>query len=112
MKYAATLKNNRTVFRIVILLAMLALVSACAQVQPPKAPLFPSADFTLSVLHTNDTHSMFGGTTDKGFACYAAMCEGGRGGYTRLDQAVRAIRKDNPNAVFLDAGDIFQGTLF
>ncbi|MDL2313529.1 bifunctional metallophosphatase/5'-nucleotidase [Desulfovibrio sp. OttesenSCG-928-C14] len=112
MKYVATLKNHLSVLRIAILLAMLALVAACAQVQPPKAPLFPSADFALSVLHTNDTHSMFGGTTDKGFACYAAMCDGGRGGYVRLDQAVRAIRKDNPNALFLEAGDIFQGTLF
>ncbi len=92
--------------------AILVLTAACAKVQPEKAPLFPSADFSLTVLHTNDVHSAFGGVTDKGLICYAAMCEGGRGGYVRLDQAVRAIRKDNPDALFLDAGDIFQGTLF
>ena len=95
-----------------LVLLMSALATACSQVRLDKTPLSPDTDFTLSVLHTNDTHSVFGGTTDKGLTCYAAMCEGGRGGYVRLDQAVRAIRKDNPDALFLDAGDIFQGTLF
>ncbi|MDR0477386.1 MAG: bifunctional metallophosphatase/5'-nucleotidase [Desulfobulbaceae bacterium] len=104
------------------LLALLFLVSACSQIGADKpAPLLapgpalapaPAANFTLTVLHTNDTHSSYGGTTDKGLTCYAAMCAGGRGGYVRLDQAVRAIRRDNPDALFLDAGDIFQGTLF
>lgn len=112
MKYIVILKKKLPLFRVALLLGMLAIVSACAQVQSPKELLFPSADFSLTILHTNDTHSMFGGTTDKGFACYAALCEGGRGGYVRLDQAVRAIRKDNPDALFLEAGDIFQGTLF
>jgi len=76
------------------------------------AALAAGTDFSLTILHTNDTHSSYGGTTDQGLTCYAALCEGGRGGYVRLDQAVRAIRKDNPDALFLDAGDIFQGTLF
>ena len=71
-----------------------------------------TADFSLTVLHTNDTHSTYGGITDKGLTCYAATCAGGRGGYVRLDQAVRAIRQETPDALFLDAGDIFQGTLF
>jgi 5'-nucleotidase len=91
---------------------MLVLAPACSQVKPGTSADFPSADFTLTVLHTNDTHSSFGGVTDKGLTCYAAMCEGGRGGYVRLDQAVRAIRKERPEALFLEAGDIFQGTLF
>ena len=111
MKYPVFLKMHLPLLRITILLAMLALMTACAQTQPRKA-LFPHADFTLTVLHTNDTHSSFGGVTNKGLTCYAAMCEGGRGGYVRLDQAVRAIRKDYPDALFLDAGDIFQGSLF
>jgi len=69
-------------------------------------------DLSLTVLHTNDTHSTYGGITDKGLTCYAAACPGGRGGYVRLDQAVRAIRQDVPGALLFDAGDIFQGTLF
>ncbi|SBW08224.1 conserved exported hypothetical protein [uncultured delta proteobacterium] len=112
MKYIVALKNNLSLLRIIVLVAALALVSACAETQPRKMPLFPAADFTLTILHTNDTHSSFGGITDKGLTCYAAMCEDGRGGYVRLDQAVRAVRKDNPDALFLEAGDIFQGTLF
>jgi len=112
MKQHDLLKNRMTLSRFLALAAALVFAAACSQVHPHKATLFPSADFTLTVLHTNDTHSAFGGITDKGFICYAAMCEGGRGGYVRLDQAVRAIRKDNPDALFLDAGDNFQGTLF
>lgn len=39
----------------------------------------PSQAFELTVLHTNDVHSMYGGTTEKGTACYAAQCAGGSG---------------------------------
>jgi len=94
------------------LLALALLVSACSQIGLQQSAAPPAADFSLTVLHTNDTHSSYGGITDKGLTCYAALCEGGRGGYVRLDQAVRAIRQDHPGALFLDAGDVFQGTLF
>ena len=112
MQQCGVLKNSRGRLQYLALAVVLALVAACSQARPVKAPPFPDADFTLSVLHTNDTHSVYGGVTDKGLICYAATCEGGRGGYVRLDQAVRAVRRDSPDAIFLDAGDIFQGTLF
>ena len=112
MKQPDRLKNRLALSRFLALITVLVLAAACSHAQLDKTSLFPAADFTLTVLHTNDIHSAFGGITDKGFICYAAMCEGGRGGYVRLDQAVRAIRKDNPDALFLDAGDNFQGTLF
>ncbi len=112
MKLCDRVKSSLALPRFLLLAAMLLCAVACSQVGQKQTPLFPSADFTLTVLHTNDVHSAFGGVTDKGLICYAAMCEGGRGGYVRLNQAVRAIRKDNPDALFLDAGDIFQGTLF
>ena len=99
-------------FRNMALIAILVLFAACSHIKPDKPTATTPADFTLTVLHTNDVHSAYGGLTNKGLICYAATCEGGRGGYVRLDQAVRAIRKDNPDALFLDAGDIFQGTLF
>lgn len=100
-----------------LVLITIFLLSGCAsQVQVTSRQslplLFPDADFTLTILHTNDVHSSYGGITDKGMTCYSALCEGGRGGYVRLDQAVRAIRQDSPDALLLDAGDIFQGTLF
>ena len=72
----------------------------------------PSQAFELTVLHTNDVHSMYGGTTEKGTACYAAQCAGGSGGSVRLKQAVDTVRAAEPNVVLLDAGDEFQGTLF
>ncbi len=75
MKYIVILKKKLPLFRVALLLGMLAIVSACAQVQSPKELLFPSADFSLTILHTNDTHSMFGGTTDKGFAFYSAFSD-------------------------------------
>ena len=55
---------------------------------------------------------MYGGTTEKGTACYAAQCAGGSGGSVRLKQAVDTVRAAEPNVVLLDAGDEFQGTLF
>jgi len=68
--------------------------------------------FALTILHTNDTHSVYGGTTANGLLCYAPLCEGGKGGSVRLQQAVRAVRQKTPDALFLDAGDVFQGSLY
>ena len=64
----------------------------------------PSQAFELTVLHTNDVHSMYGGTTEKGTACYAAQCAGGSGGSVRLKQAVDTVRAAEPNVVLLYAG--------
>lgn len=72
----------------------------------------PVQAFDLTVLHTNDTHAAYGGSTADGRPCYAAQCEGGSGGSVRLYQAVQAVRKQIPGALLLDAGDQFQGTLF
>ena len=90
-----------------------ALLVCCACTPDERKPPAPTpTNHTLTILHTNDIHASFGGLTDKGLTCYAALCENGRGGYARLDQAVRAVRAKTPDALFLDAGDIFQGTLF
>lgn len=72
----------------------------------------PAQAFELTVLHTNDTHAAYGGSTADGRPCYAAQCEGGSGGSVRLYQAVQAVREQTPGALLLDAGDQFQGTLF
>ena len=58
----------------------------------------------ITILHTNDTHShidAFPGNHSK----YANM-----GGVARRATLVEGIRKENPNTLLLDAGDIFQGT--
>ena len=110
MIHFSYLKKRRSWLSFAALLTFMVLASACTHLGKKDAP--SAVDFTLTVLHTNDVHSTFGGTTEKGQTCYAALCEGGRGGYVRLNQAVRAIRQDTPDVIFLDAGDIFQGTLF
>ncbi len=75
-------------------------------------PTANAAGFSLTVMHTNDMHSAYGGTNASGMFCYAPLCEGGRGGSVRMQQASRAVRQDRPDAIFLDAGDVFQGTLY
>ncbi|MBE0423396.1 MAG: metallophosphatase [Lutibacter sp.] len=58
----------------------------------------------ITILHTNDVHSHidpFPSTDSR----YANM-----GGVARRATLVEAIRKENPNTLLLDAGDIFQGT--
>ena len=110
MRHFAYLKKRASLLCIAALLTLIVWVPSCTH--PGQKGSAAAVDFTLTVLHTNDVHSSFGGVTEKGQTCYAVLCEGGRGGYVRLDQAVRAIRQDTPDAVFLDAGDIFQGTLF
>ncbi|HSQ45618.1 MAG TPA: metallophosphatase [Lutibacter sp.] len=58
----------------------------------------------ITILHTNDVHSHidpFPSTDSR----YANM-----GGVARRATLVESIRKENPNTLLLDAGDIFQGT--
>ncbi|MEP0265629.1 metallophosphatase [Dokdonia sp.] len=58
----------------------------------------------LTILHTNDVHSHiepFAANDPK----YA-----NQGGVARRLTLINSIRKENPNVLLLDAGDIFQGT--
>ncbi|WP_299526091.1 bifunctional UDP-sugar hydrolase/5'-nucleotidase [Winogradskyella sp.] len=58
----------------------------------------------ITILHTNDVHSHIDpfGPNDKRNA--------NKGGVARRATIIEAIRKENPNTLLLDAGDIFQGT--
>jgi 5'-nucleotidase len=70
------------------------------------APLLqPDAGETLiTILHTNDTHSQIDPlpATDK--------MNPGMGGVARRAVLVTQVRKENPNTLLIDAGDVFQGT--
>jgi len=70
------------------------------------APLLePKKGETLiTVLHTNDTHSQIDPIleNDKTYA--------GKGGVARRATLVKRVRKENPNTLMLDAGDVLQGT--
>lgn len=58
----------------------------------------------ITILHTNDTHSHVE-PFEKSHYRYA-----NKGGVARRASVVEKIRKENPNTLLLDAGDIFQGT--
>lgn len=58
----------------------------------------------ITILHTNDVHSHidpFGPNDGR---------NANQGGVARRASLIETIRKDNPNTLLLDAGDIFQGT--
>ncbi len=64
----------------------------------------PSKTKQITILHTNDVHSHidpFGPDDGR---------NANKGGVARRAALVEAIRKENPNTLLLDAGDIFQGT--
>ncbi len=58
----------------------------------------------ITILHTNDTHSQIDPVSD------SDKTWGGRGGVARRATLVKRIRKENPNTLMVDAGDVFQGT--
>jgi len=69
------------------------------------APLWAAdADtVTLSILHTTDLHGHILPTTD-----YAGRAD--LGGLARCASQIRQWRRDNPNSLLLDIGDVYQGT--
>ncbi|MFA5327221.1 MAG: metallophosphoesterase [Prolixibacteraceae bacterium] len=80
--------------------------SAFALATFPKE-LFASGELLkLTVLHTNDMHCHFDPfpETDAEYA--------GRGGIVKLASIVEKARKENPNLLLIDSGDMFQGTPF
>lgn len=72
-------------------------ISAASALLPPK-------EYRLTILHTNDQHSRiepFEPNTGR---------NAGQGGFARRATLVNQIRKEAPNNLLLDSGDIFQGT--
>ena len=70
------------------------------------APLLePLAGETLiTILHTNDTHSQIDPILDND------KTYGGKGGVARRATLVKRVRKENPNTLLIDGGDVCQGT--
>jgi len=61
------------------------------------------ADTVITILHTNDTHSQIDPLP-------ANDVNAGKGGVARRATLVKRIRKENPNTLLVDAGDVLQGT--
>uniref|UniRef100_A0A224XL03 Putative cd73 ecto-5'-nucleotidase n=1 Tax=Panstrongylus lignarius TaxID=156445 RepID=A0A224XL03_9HEMI len=66
------------------------------------------AEFKLTLLHTNDMHSRIQETSRTTSKCINNdTCYGG---FARLAYRVKKIKEGTPNTLFLNAGDIYQGT--
>ena len=74
-----------------------------------------SADDTLTILHTNDFHSRIEPISQYDGPCgspeenAAGECYGG---WARLASAIETARERDPDALLVDGGDQFQGSLF
>ncbi|GLQ34739.1 multifunctional 2',3'-cyclic-nucleotide 2'-phosphodiesterase/5'-nucleotidase/3'-nucleotidase [Amylibacter marinus] len=72
------------------------------------------ADYTLTVLHTNDFHARFEPISKYDSGCNEEDNQEGKcfGGSARLVNAVADARARSNNSILVDGGDQFQGTLF
>ena len=89
--------------RLLATAAALALTAGAAQ-----------ADYTLTILHTNDFHARFEPISKYDSGCSEEDNQAGEcfGGSARLMTAVNEARARSNNSVLFDGGDQFQGTLF
>jgi 5'-nucleotidase len=79
-------------------------IFGAALVAFPRSVASIAADETvITILHTNDTHSQIDPLP-------ANDRNAGKGGVARRATLVKRIRKENPNTLLVDAGDVLQGT--
>jgi 5'-nucleotidase len=73
-----------------------------------------AADYSLTILHTNDFHARFEPISKYDSGCSAEDNTAGEcfGGWARLVNAVKDARARTNNAILVDGGDQFQGSLF
>ncbi len=73
-----------------------------------------AADYSLTILHTNDFHARFEPISRYDSGCSAEDNAAGAcfGGSARLVTAIAQARARSNNAILVDGGDQFQGTLF
>ncbi|MFD3191979.1 bifunctional metallophosphatase/5'-nucleotidase [Sedimentitalea sp. HM32M-2] len=73
-----------------------------------------AADYALTILHTNDFHARFEPISKYDSGCEAADNAEGKcfGGTARLVTAIAEARARSGNAILVDGGDQFQGSLF
>ncbi|GAA4225538.1 5'-nucleotidase [Sagittula marina] len=73
-----------------------------------------SADYSLTILHTNDFHARFEPISKYDSGCSAEDNTAGEcfGGSARLQTAITDAKARSDNHILVDGGDQFQGTLF
>ena len=72
------------------------------------------ADYSITILHTNDFHDRFEPISKYDSPCSADSNAEGKcfGGMARMVTAIEAAKARHDNYLLVDAGDQFQGTLF
>lgn len=71
-------------------------------------PLSAMAQKTLTILHTNDTHSCVLPQSKN----LADTIQAGRGGFTRRVALLKEERKNDPELLYFDSGDFSQGSAY
>ena len=74
-------------------------------------PAAGAGEFTLTVLHLNDTHSHLDATRVS-YTCGHRDYKAELGGFSRLGTAVGEMRRQELHVLFLHGGDMVQGTLY
>lgn len=74
-------------------------------------------DFSLTLIHVNDTHSHFDPATvkltlDLGEGLNAKPVYVHMGGFPEIADVIGRLRAEDPNSLVIHAGDFFQGTLY
>ncbi|XP_066994562.2 apyrase [Anabrus simplex] len=95
-------------------LKLLPLVCAllCSAAGRTVHPRGTSSLFELSIIHLNDFHARFEQTSWSSGVCAEGTEETCVGGFPRIYTEVTKLVNERPNAIFLNAGDNFQGTLW
>ena len=72
------------------------------------------AEYSITILHTNDFHDRFEPINRFDSGCSEEDNAEGKcfGGMPRIVTAVEAAKERHDNYLLVDAGDMFQGTLF
>lgn len=78
-------------------------IFGAALVTLPRGFAVNADETVITILHTNDTHSQIDPLP-------ANDRNAGKGGVARRATLVKRIRKENPNTLLVDAGDVLQGT--
>ena len=91
--YSAQDKAGNKATNLVITVTVAAPVVVTPPVNPPVDPPVDPEPFTLSIMHTNDTHAHLDNVAKR-------------------ITAIKEVRAEKPEALLLDAGDVFSGTLY
>jgi 5'-nucleotidase / UDP-sugar diphosphatase len=68
--------------------------------------------FTVTLLHSNDTHDHLEPTTYSGKDAAGKDYKVQYGGVARIKAALETLKKSSTNPIVLDAGDVFTGTIY